>query len=1038
MSSVTTPDPRRAMRQGLITTVLLLLGVWAFSPSARAQGDVQPSRGAAAGPLFHAALSGAHEDPAVISPASGYAVLALSADGSELSYRVLLDDISNVTAAHIHRVADGGVEWPLTVVSDGLIEGVITGITVEQATKLQQGDYYINVHTQAHGGGEIAGVIGAFTPPTGYSALLNGANERPDPVETEAIGVASFTQVSTDTLAYQIAVSNVVSITLAHIHVGPIEDSGPPVHTLYSGSGLFDVDHPLTGTVELDHVGWVDLLTGNYYVNVHTTSHGGGEMRGQLGGAHLFKAELDGNQETPPVATLAYGQAVLALSDDASTLVYRVTAQNLDEDIIAAHLHRGARGQMGPPDITLAPFGNGRVITGTESVTAAQIFRLISGNYYVNLHTPTHGGGEIRGQVEPYAPQPNFSALLTGGEQAPPVATAGAGLARFELRPVINVVDYYLAVTEIDNLTAAHIHKARSGESNPAPAHGLYASADGAFDPDHPVAGALLFDALDLIDLLTGYFYVNVHSTDFPAGEIRGQIGRSHLFVADLTAANEVPPQMSDAFGVGVFALNASTTQLVYRVFADGLDGDISLSHIHTGKPGVNGAPDFTLFNGAGQFDSANPISGTLTLTDAHVLKLVGGSYYINIHTASRNNAGVLRGQLAPLAVPQHFNALLTGDQETPPVVTEGIGVARLELEPLSGSLHYHVAVTNTTGITMAHIHRAPAGVSGGVVHGLYRSEDGPFDNEHPLIGNVVLNHNDLVNLLTGWFYINVHTTANLSGEIRGQIGGIRAYQALLNGANERPAPVVTDAKGVGTVVLTANLQTLYYRVVVTDIVDITRSHIHIGGPEAAGGVRFTLWDNGPGLFDPSNPISGVISLNTSDLQNLAAGKFYINVHTQENGGGEIRGQLEPYDPYGRFQTLLTTAATTAAAQAASAARGVAAFQLTPYPQTALQFEVSVAEIPTVTLAHIHKGLPGESGPPVFTLTATTGELSPATPLSGMVFLSAANLLNLLTDFYYVNVHTVEQPGGHIRGQLDVNGAVSTRWAPLIAAEQPE
>jgi hypothetical protein len=1015
-----------------VLTVLSLLftgQAWSQTP-ATDHADHAAAPAAQASHVFHAALSGAREDPAVRSRASGYAVLALSDDLSQLSYRVLLSDLPNVQVAHIHRFSDRGVQRPLTVIDDNLISGVITDVTPAEVSALQNGEYYINVHTTAHPGGEIAGAIANFEPPVGYSALLNGANERPNPVETEAIGVASFTRISTATLEYRIVISNSTAITLGHIHRGASDAAGPPVHTLYSSAAPLTETFPLTGLVELDAQGMVDLLTGYLYVNFHTAAHPAGEIRGQIGGAHLFGAELDGSQETPPVETLAYGRAVLALSADASTLAYRVTVEDLD-DITNQHIHRAPRGVSGGIEFPLPTFGDGNVISGTIAVDDLHVLRLMKGEYYINVHTVAHSPGEIRGQIEPLAPPPRYSALLTGAEEVPPVETEGAGFARFKARPVINVIDYYLAVTDIDNLTQAHIHTAPAGSANPAPTHFLHGPLDGAFGPDNPSAGALIFDAQDFVDLLTGYYYVNVHSTDHPAGEIRGQIGRAHAFVAHLDGGQEAPPRVTDAFGLGVLSLNADASQLVYRVFADGMDGDISLAHIHTGKPGVNGPPDFTLFDGTGLFDSAHPISGTIALTEGHVLKLVSGAYYINIHAASLNNAGLLRGQIEPLAPPARLNALLNGANERPtPVDTSAAGVARLGWEQHSNMLHYHIAVTNIPTITLAHIHRGPADGFGGVAHNLFDPSSQSFDSGSPLIGNLRFNHNDLVDLLSGWHYINVHTVEHPGGEIRGQIGTHRPYQALLTGAKERPNPVTTDATGVGALVLSGDASELHYRVTVTDITDITMAHIHIGGPEETGGIRFTLWDNGPGLFDPTHPISGVETLDTADLLNLAGGRFYINVHTHHFPAGEIRGQVDPYDPFGRFQTLLTEGAEVAPAE--TEASGVAAFQLSEYPVVTLQYAVSVRNIPTVTMAHIHKGWPGENGPIIFTLTMETGRLTEERPLSGGETLNPAQLLDLLSGYYYVNVHTVDKPAGQIRGQIEVGGQVLTLLLPLI------
>jgi hypothetical protein len=43
-----------------------------------------------------------------------------------------------------------------------------------------------------------------------------------------------------------------------------------------------------------------------------------------------------------------------------------------------------------------------------------------------------------------------------------------------------------------------------------------------------------------------------------------------------------------------------------------------------------------------------------------------------------------------------------------------------------------------------------------------------------------------------------------------------------------------------------------------------------------------------------SNPIEGSTTLTDAQMADLTAGKDYVNIHTAENKGGEIRGQIKP------------------------------------------------------------------------------------------------------------------------------------------------
>jgi hypothetical protein len=72
-------------------------------------------------------------------------------------------------------------------------------------------------------------------------------------------------------------------------------------------------------------------------------------------------------------------------------------------------------------------------------------------------------------------------------------------------------------------VTASHIHKAPVGVNGPV-VFPLY-TGGGAFDPNNPIGGGVTLGAEHLVDLLTEYYYVNVHTSDYPGGEIRGQIG---------------------------------------------------------------------------------------------------------------------------------------------------------------------------------------------------------------------------------------------------------------------------------------------------------------------------------------------------------------------------------------------------------------------------------------------------------------------------------------------------------------------------------
>lgn len=133
----------------------------------------------------------------------------------------------------------------------------------------------------------------------------------------------------------------------------------------------------------------------------------------------------------------------------------------------------------------------------------------------------------------------NFRAHLSGGEEVPANTSQATGQAIFTLSKDGTMVSYKLVVANLENVTMSHIHMGASGTNGGVVAW-LYPSgppamllegttngmlAEGVIQAENLV-GALAGQSLDaLVDAMkAGNAYVNVHTTVFPGGEIRGQI----------------------------------------------------------------------------------------------------------------------------------------------------------------------------------------------------------------------------------------------------------------------------------------------------------------------------------------------------------------------------------------------------------------------------------------------------------------------------------------------------------------------------------
>ena len=141
-----------------------------------------------------------------------------------------------------------------------------------------------------------------------------------------------------------------------------------------------------------------------------------------------FTANLKGENERPtPVVTEAEGLALLLLNDVTYEFQLTVLADEFPlGELVAAHIHVGGPEDVGPPIVGLGAPDSFSEIGGVLFTVFEGTFPepnrgdLFAGNTYVNLHSRTHGGGEIRGQL---IPEPATLALLGG-------AIAGIGIRR--------------------------------------------------------------------------------------------------------------------------------------------------------------------------------------------------------------------------------------------------------------------------------------------------------------------------------------------------------------------------------------------------------------------------------------------------------------------------------------------------------------------------------------------------------------------------------------------------------------------------------
>ncbi len=228
-------------------------------------------------------------------------------------------------------------------------------------------------------------------------------------------------------------------------------------------------------------------------------------------------------------------------------------------------------------------------------------------------------------------------------------------------------------------------------------------------------------------------------------------------------------------------------------------------------------------------------------------------------------------------------------------------------------------------------------------------------------------------------------------------------FTVLMNGPSEVPSNS-SPAVAVGLISLEGTNLSWHIRFSGLTT-NATAAHIHApGGPTNAVGVMLPL--TVPSAT--AGIISGTAGLTTAQLTNILTGKAYVNIHDVPNPNGEIRGQIMPL----HVRLDMNGASEVPPINTAGQASGTLTFI-----GSDLIYSINFTRLTSsATLAHIHG--PADT-------THSTGVLVPlASPtntsgtLSGSVVLTPAQLDLLLSGNTYVNIHTLTNGAGEIRGQI--------------------
>jgi len=232
------------------------------------------------------------------------------------------------------------------------------------------------------------------------------------------------------------------------------------------------------------------------------------------------------------------------------------------------------------------------------------------------------------------------------------------------------------------------------------------------------------------------------------------------------------------------------------------------------------------------------------------------------------------------------FSADLNGAQMVPPVDTEATGHMDVYMSADEQKIWVELKVTNLTNpMTASHIHLGPPGENGPQFFDLGVFTDSTAQ-EFPIGATA------RAALKAGNMYAAVHTAPYPVGEIRGQLyqQPCRSFLANLNGAQEVP-PTNSQATGVADLTEWGDHSRVHLVLKLTNWTqNMTACHIHKAPPGAIGPHIFDL-----GIFQ--DRLVKVLRPTEPQLSDLAAGLWYIQVHSGVFPTGEIRGQFGENTP---------------------------------------------------------------------------------------------------------------------------------------------
>jgi hypothetical protein len=248
---------------------------------------------------------------------------------------------------------------------------------------------------------------------------------------------------------------------------------------------------------------------------------------------------------------------------------------------------------------------------------------------------------------------------------------------------------------------------------------------------------------------------------------------------------------------------------------------------------------------------------------------------------------------------------------------------------------------------------------------------------------------------------------------------------------------LVSPGAGAASFTLSPDGNSLMYEIRVSNTTNIRFGHLHLAPAGVNGPVIVDILGAKPGLNNGVLITSEIRNENIKNgltvaqlVEEFKAGNIYVNIHTDANPGGELRGQISLVDPGANKNFTVKLSGANEVPAVMTDASGLALFNFNS-KDSGVDFQLNVNQISSnILFSHIHLGKPGFNGGVVFTLRGDVvpGPFSgvyakgsiPAGTLSGQFLGGDLMILKeaFRTGNAYVNVHTANFGSGELRGNF--------------------